>query len=157
MRGKSALFGFALAASASLALANLVPSAAAAPTAPAASAAASVATSPTVTNAPAVPAAPNNCPSQYVCGYTGTNYTGTRGALISDNPDLTQFPTPWEHVKSIWNSGVCEVWMYRWKNYDSAHNNYYRGFPSGTGLADLATQAPRLENHTWSNHFCTKN
>ncbi len=103
---------------------------------------------------PTAQPAPPSCPSQYVCGYTGPNYTGSIGVLISDNPDLTGPGSIWENVDSIYNNGAqCEVWMYRAKNY--AEDGHVVGFKMQTGFKNLQTQAPGLYHHTWSNHWCT--
>jgi hypothetical protein len=98
--------------------------------------------------------APPSCPAQYVCGYTGPNYTGSMGALIGNNADLTGPGSIWQNVDSIYNNGVqCEVWMYRWKNY--VGDGHVVGFRMQTGFKNLQTQAPGIYHHTWSNHWCT--
>jgi hypothetical protein len=103
---------------------------------------------------PASQPAPPTCPAQYVCGYTGPNYTGKAGFLIGNNSDLTGPGSIWEQVDSIYNNGaVCEVWMYRWKNYVA--DGHVVGFRINTGFTNLETQAPGLYHHTWSNHWCS--
>jgi Peptidase inhibitor family I36 len=148
---------FALAAVAALGLVGTAGVSAAPPAATAAVSPATATTTHTASAATYIPAAqpaPPSCPPQYVCGYTGPNYTGQEGVLIEDNPDLTLYPIPWEHVDSIYNNGVqCEVWMYRWKNY--LKDGHVVGFKMQTGFKNLQTQAPGLYHHTWSNHWCT--
>lgn len=128
-------------------------------TTPAATAAETAATHATYSSSaatyiPTAQPAPPSCPSQYVCGYTGPNYTGSIGVLIQDNPDLTGSGSIWENVDSIYNNGAqCEVWMYRWKNYVA--DGHVVGFKMQTGFKNLQTQAPGLYHHTWSNHWCT--
>lgn len=146
----------ALSAVAALSLVGIVSTAAAHGATTAASSAVAPVTirASAATYTPTAQPAPPSCPYQYVCGYTGPNYTGSMGALIGNNADLTQYPVPWEHVDSIYNNGVqCEVWMYRWKNYVA--NGHDVGFRMQTGFTNLKTQAPGLYDHTWSNHWCT--
>jgi Peptidase inhibitor family I36 len=59
---------------------------------------------------PADQAATPVCPPGDLCGWTGRNYSGTRGALEENN---TALPTiPWHEVRSVGNDGRhCSVWL----------------------------------------------
>lgn len=100
-----------------------------------------------------VTAAAPNCPLGYVCGWTGLNYTGTRGALFENNETL---PTiPWHEIQSVYNNGAqCNVWIYRGTDYNTDGGHVAMLYRQ-TGFYDMPEQLPGLVDHVYSNHWCS--
>lgn len=93
-----------------------------------------------------------SCPLGAVCGWTGVNYTGTRGVVYEDNKTL---PTiPWHEINSIWNNGAeCSVTIYRGTDYDS-DGGHEATLYRRTGFYDMKEQLPGLWDHVYSNRWC---
>jgi hypothetical protein len=102
---------------------------------------------------PADPAATPVCPRGDLCGWTGKNYSGTRGALEEDN---TALPTiPWHEVQSVWNDGRhCSVWLYRGTGFNGEGGQVME-LLRRTGYTNMLKSAPGLYKHVYSNHWCT--
>jgi hypothetical protein len=109
---------------------------------------------PTVSKPPDVlvrPDAPANCPHGATCGYRGTSYAGLCGILYGSNLDLNVPGDCWNNVDSVYNNGnFCDDFLIRGENWDD-DGGHYVDLYQYTGLVNLATQAPGLYHHIWSN------
>jgi hypothetical protein len=100
---------------------------------------------------PARPDAPDNCPHGATCGYLGASYFFLCGIVYGSNPDLNVPGDCWNNVDSVYNNGnYCDDFLYRYEDYN-LDDGHWVDLYQYTGLANLATQAPGLYHHIWSN------
>jgi hypothetical protein len=92
-------------------------------------------------------AAYGDCPSGALCAWTGASGSGTRGAVYSDNADLSIY-TAFAGAASVANNGTqCSVTIWTGRSGTGSFQSLPRGY--GWNLAGTS-----FYHHVYSNYWC---
>lgn len=95
-------------------------------------------------------AAWSDCPSGYLCAWTGTNATGTMGKVQYNNTNLLQY-NAFNNARSVYNNGAsCSVTIFTGVSYTGTSVN----LPRKTGYANLYNDNRPFYLNIASNRWC---
>jgi len=84
-----------------------------------------------------------------MCGYTGSDFTGSVGNVFENNSSLLF--SPWTSVDSVYNNGnYCSVTIYTGTGWSGSSVT----LPIGWNYTDLASQNSTFYQHIYSNYWC---
>ncbi|MER7405067.1 peptidase inhibitor family I36 protein [Streptomyces sp. NPDC000070] len=92
-------------------------------------------------------AAASDCPSGWLCVWSGTQYSGWMQKVQYNNADLSQFTVFATDTDSIYNNGEsCDVQLYGGKNYTNLIGTLERGRKLSSGGTSL-----KILSNKWVN------